>query len=392
MNFKHTRSVFSGIVLLTSILVMAQTLAAQDVPEAAIKAGFSRVTGKILGKFEIQSLSGTMISSVATTENPVLFHIWSVAKDAAAEGPALVAALVKSAPGLRIFVLTQDAAGKTQSTIQKAGLDASLAAAGAGDAIRALGGPSAPAWIFVAPGGRILAYRLGRLDPAMALDAILGLFSAYTPKPSTAQAGTARIDSPVELNTGTTDATFASPLERAIVAELNLARTQPSAYVEILKEYKSYIKGNYLEKPGEITIVLNEGAKAVDLAIAFLQKQKPIPPLSLSKGLSLAARDHAKDQGKTGQTGHAGSDKSTMGQRIERYGQWETTIGENIAYGGETARDVVIQLIVDDGVPSRGHRTNIFNASFLLVGIACGTHPGYRTVCVQDFAGGYKDR
>ncbi len=392
MNHGFIKKASRRIIMLLGILCRVHSLAAQDVPAAALKAGFSKVAGKTLGTFEVPSLSGTSISSVAATEIPVLYHVWSTTKDPSAEGPSLAAALSKAVPGAHIYVLTQDAASKIQGGIKKSGLDTASAAAGAGNAIRALGGPSAPAWIFVAPGGRILAYRLGRLDPEGALDAVESLFSAYPPASSTVKTEPARTESPVLPNTGFDDTSFAAPIELAVVAELNLARTQPAAYIDILKEYKSHIKGNYLERPGEITVVLNEGAKAVDLAIAFLQKQKPIPPLTLSKGLSLAARDHAKDQGKTGQTGHTGSDKSTMGQRIERYGQWESTAGENIAYGGETARDVVIQLIVDDGVPSRGHRTNIFNEKFLVVGIAFGTHPGYRTVCVQDFAGGYKER
>lgn len=181
-------------------------------------------------------------------------------------------------------------------------------------------------------------------------------------------------------------------MPEAILAELNIARSDPRRFAGFLRDYKKLIRGKYLERPGEITVVLNEGAPAVDEAIAFLERQAPLPRLSLSAGLSRAAADHAADQGRTGQTGHTGSDRSTMRQRVERYGTWKRTIGENIAYGAESARDVVIQLIVDDGVPGRGHRTNIFNPDFLTVGIAYGPHPKYRTICVQDFAGGYEER
>lgn len=184
----------------------------------------------------------------------------------------------------------------------------------------------------------------------------------------------------------------AASMEEAILAELNLARTQPAAFAGILREYRTYIRGNLLERPGEIPTALREGVKAVDEAIAFLERRKPIAPLTMSRGLSAAAADHARDQGKTGQTGHSGSDRSTMTTRAERYGSWRKTIGENVAYGAASARDVVIQLIVDDGVASRGHRANIFNPDFLVVGLAFGDHPAYRSVCVQDFAGGFEDK
>jgi len=51
-----------------------------------------------------------------------------------------------------------------------------------------------------------------------------------------------------------------------------------------------------------------------------------------------------------------------MSDRIERYGEWQGTIGENIDYGGaKEAKQVLLHLMVDDGVSSRGHRKNIFN-------------------------------
>lgn len=395
-------------IVLSVLALVASGAFGQAVPEAALWAGFSRSTGKNLGAFEVSSLSGLRMDRSMTATAPVLFHIYSIARDPSGEGLVLATALQKAIPGAAIVVVSADPSSRMRGPIAKAGLETTNAAGDAQNLIRALGGPSAPAWIFVAPGGEIVAYRLGRLESGF--DGVKALFKAYAPAtvasdksgPTEWSTGPAPGTIPVStsipatglaaLNAGVTDSGFAHAIELETVAELNLARTQPKQYAELLRAYREFIRGNYFERPGEITVVLNEGVKAVDEAIAFLERQKPLPPLLLSKGLSLAAMDHAKDQGATGQTGHAGSDRSTMGQRIERYGTWQKTAGENIAYGAESARDVVIQLIVDDGVASRGHRANIFNANFLVVGIAFGSHPGYRTICVQDFAGGYTER
>jgi uncharacterized protein YkwD len=47
---------------------------------------------------------------------------------------------------------------------------------------------------------------------------------------------------------------------------------------------------------------------------------------------------------------------------------------------------VVMNLIIDDGVPDRGHRKNIFSRAFATAGAACGPHSRFGNVCVIDFA------
>jgi uncharacterized protein YkwD len=67
-------------------------------------------------------------------------------------------------------------------------------------------------------------------------------------------------------------------------------------------------------------------------------------------------------------------------------------VGENVEYGGETGREVVINMMVDDGVPGRGHRKNLFDADFGVAGVACGTHSVYRRMCAVNFAGEYFEK
>jgi uncharacterized protein YkwD len=184
---------------------------------------------------------------------------------------------------------------------------------------------------------------------------------------------------------------FLSYREKEIVKELNQARKDPASYVRFFRDSLKYYHGKELKRPGEVILRTQEGKPAAEEAIRFLEKTKPVEPLKASRGMSLGARDLVQDQGKKGTVGHISSDKTQPGERVNRYGRWERTIGENIAYGPSGARDVVMSLIVDDGVPHRGHRKNIFNPAFHVVGVACGPHSVYRTLCVITFAGDYND-
>ena len=163
----------------------------------------------------------------------------------------------------------------------------------------------------------------------------------------------------------------------SVVRELNLARENPRLYATFAAESRS--------------LHMIEGGRAVDEAVRFLERTRSLPPLTLSTGMCRAAADHCAEQ-VGGQLGHDGTDRSSPGDRISRYGSWSATWGENISYSQETARGVVLALIIDDGVRSRGHRKNIFNPKFNYAGAAFGPHARYRTVCTIDFAGGYAER
>jgi len=179
---------------------------------------------------------------------------------------------------------------------------------------------------------------------------------------------------------------------RDVVAEINRLRTDPAGYAAMLEQTLPLYAGSELRRPGQITIRTNEGAGAVREAMAALRARAPLAPLEYSEGLSRAAADHVRDQGPGGATGHDGSDGSSMRTRIERYGQWGGGISENIDYGSLSAREVVMSLVVDDGVSSRGHRRNLLDPDIRVAGAACGPHRRYRTMCVMDHAGSFVPR
>lgn len=180
-------------------------------------------------------------------------------------------------------------------------------------------------------------------------------------------------------------------MARQILAETNLARTEPAKYAAHLRQMKSRFVGKAYRLPKSAAMVMtSEGVPAVDEAISYLSKQKPLPPLSWSPGLAEAAEELIREQGKSGETGHDGGKSGGMRERIDRHGTWSGRIGENIGYGPNSARLMIMELIIDDGVPDRGHRKNIFSTHFKTAGAACGSHPVYRNMCVMDFATTFK--
>lgn len=183
-----------------------------------------------------------------------------------------------------------------------------------------------------------------------------------------------------------TSASYLSQIDKDVIIELNKCRTNPSRYAdEALIPFLNKISEDRLFVNSEgLNIKLEEGRSAVQEAITALKSQSPRPMLRPKEYLCLAAADHVNDQGPNSYVGHGGSDGSSPMSRVRRHNPQCRGVGENIDYGNNTGAEIIVSLIVDDGVPDRGHRDNIFH-DYKYVGTAFGSHKAYRYMCVLDF-------
>ena len=182
-----------------------------------------------------------------------------------------------------------------------------------------------------------------------------------------------------------------SPDERDLLNEINQARANPQRYASYLERLKPLFHGNEYQPSGEDSFKTQEGWSAVEDAIKFLRAAKPQAPLNASHGLCLAALSHVKDQSGSGATGHKGNDSSFIEQRVKPFGSWQGGIGENLTYGNESARERLLNWLIDDGFPGRGHRVRLMSSDYKVAGVCCGPHPEFKSMCVITLAGGFVD-
>jgi hypothetical protein len=183
-----------------------------------------------------------------------------------------------------------------------------------------------------------------------------------------------------------------SSLETGLIEEVNRMRQDPQGYAAWLEDQRKYYRGDVLEFPGTPRIRTTEGPSALDEAVRALRALQPLPRLSVSTGLCLAARDHVADQGPKGGVGHAGSDLSNASSRARRYARSSAYVSENIIYGAHNTAWMLLRFLTDSGIPDRGHRKNLLHQEYRLVGVACGPHAAYDSMCVLDFARDYTER
>jgi uncharacterized protein YkwD len=180
-------------------------------------------------------------------------------------------------------------------------------------------------------------------------------------------------------------------LTKQLIEEHNKVRADPSSYIPKLENHIKYFRGDVLARPGSHAIKTHEGKAAYEEAIEFLKRQMPVGLLTHDSRLSSACKDLVDDLGPKGQASHESADGKTASDRIEAYCEWDGTCCENLDFGARTAEDIIVNFIVDDGVPDRGDRKNLFKPDINYIGVAVGPHKEYEVMAVVDYVAGVRN-
>ena len=156
-------------------------------------------------------------------------------------------------------------------------------------------------------------------------------------------------------------------MEKDIVFYCNLARLDGTKFWETY--HAEYITSNSAN-----VVSLEEDLRTI----------KDLPMLVPEKSLMAAAAAHAQDMSDNDFFDHTSFDGTDFAQRVYCYYSGNA-IAENLSAGKSTAMGVVIQLLVDEGVRSLGHRHNILDDRYCAIGVKTTTHKTWRTITVQDF-------
>ncbi len=154
----------------------------------------------------------------------------------------------------------------------------------------------------------------------------------------------------------TISAAYMSAQEIAMLDEINLVRSNPAGYIPYVEQYKRDIQSG--KSFGSSLAVCDE-------LIAELRRTPRLSILRPAPCLYNAAKNHGLDQKSRGSTGHDGSDGSWPWDRVKRACSQMTDGNENLVGGPADVREAVILLLVDDGIPSRGHRKTLLNKDWV---------------------------
>lgn len=162
------------------------------------------------------------------------------------------------------------------------------------------------------------------------------------------------------------NAVYMSNNEKEVIHILNLARLNPTLFGNtVVKQYPVQTG-----KPG-----LRYSEYYISL-VAEMKKQPPLNLLYPDKKTFESAQCHAETSGQTGYFGH--DRKTAVCKSLLNLS------GECCDYGHDKPLDIVLSMLIDEDVPSLGHR-KIFLTAFNKIGVSIQPHKKYRYNTVMDF-------
>ena len=183
-----------------------------------------------------------------------------------------------------------------------------------------------------------------------------------------------------------------SDLPSLIISEINKVRQNPSSYIPLIKKQKDLIKGEILYRTNETPIQLTEGIKSFENAIEYLKKKKKVLKLEENKNLNLAALDLVNDIGPKGLFSHEDSNGNNLNDRIEKYCEWENCCNEIIQFSTNKPEEIIIDIIVDDGIENKLNRESLFNDNYKFIGCGINEHKDFGFVIAIILVGGIREK
>ena len=173
---------------------------------------------------------------------------------------------------------------------------------------------------------------------------------------------------------------FMQSEELQMLEEINLIRSNPKGYIPMIQQYIKDVKSGKSFGFGDPVAVSYE-------LIDQLENTPPLSILEPSECVYRAAKIHGEDRKRAGSNDHVGTDGSWPWDRILKECDYLKDGNENLVGGPSSIRKAVILLLVDDGIPNRGHRSTLLNPKWKYA--ACykiGTVGNMPNSWVQNFA------
>jgi uncharacterized protein YkwD len=161
---------------------------------------------------------------------------------------------------------------------------------------------------------------------------------------------------------------YLKPIEKEIIQVLNLIRQNPQHFNNtVVAKWPEYVDRPDLKQNRYYTSL-----------VKTLTEMKPVGLLGADSLSWVSAKCHAISSGKQGYTGHERITKECE--------QKEKFYGECCQYGYDDALEIIMSLLIDEDVPSLGHRIICLKNNYTGIGVSFQPHKAYGSNTVLDFS------